>query len=122
LCFATTKGRPQTDTNVRKRVLAKAVELADERLAAEEKAPLPERLTPHSLRRTYASVLFALGRTAPEVMEQLGHADPKLTLRIYARAMRRATDESERLELLAFGRRLQHPKDHPLTIRGKQGP
>jgi len=101
LVFATSGGTPQTATNVRRRVLAKAVEKADARLAKEEATPLPERLTPHSLRRTFASLLFALGRTAPEVMDQLGHTDPKLTLRIYARAMRRDAGESERLRSLA---------------------
>jgi integrase len=101
LVFATIGGTPQPATNVRRRVLGKAVEKADARLAAEGATPLPERLTPHSLRRTYASLLFALGRTAPEVMEQLGHADPKLTLRVYARAMRRDKGESERLRALA---------------------
>ena len=101
LVFPTTEGCRQTATNVRKRVLGKAVEKADERLDEAGKAPLPERLTPHSLRRTYASLLFALGRTAPEVMDQLGHSDPKLTLRIYARAMRREEGESARLRVLA---------------------
>jgi len=101
LVFATSGGGPQTATNVRRRVLAKAVEKADERLAEAESTPLPERLTPHSLRRTFASLLFALGRTAPEVMDQLGHTDPKLTLRIYARAMRRDAGDSERLRALA---------------------
>ena len=101
LVFATSGGGPQTATNVRRRVLAKAVEKADERLAEAESTPLPERLTPHSLRRTFASLLFALGRTAPEVMDQFGHTDPKLTLRIYARAMRRDAGDSERLRALA---------------------
>jgi len=101
LVFPTTAGGPQAATNFRRRVLAKAVEKANERLAEAEKSPLPERLTPHSLRRTYASLLFALGRTAPEVMEQLGHADPKLSLRIYARAMRREEGDNGRLGALA---------------------
>lgn len=100
LVFATSEGTPQTATNVRRRVLAKAVEKADERLAKAEASPLPERLTPHSLRRTFASLLFALGRTAPEVMDQLGHTDPKLTLRIYARAMRRDARETRSLRAL----------------------
>jgi integrase len=49
--------------------LAKAVDQVDERLDKEEKLPLPARLTPHSLRRTFASLLFRLGHTAPEVMD-----------------------------------------------------
>jgi integrase len=46
---------------VRKRVLAPAVVLANARLAKRDAEPLPEGLTPHSLRRTCASILVALG-------------------------------------------------------------
>lgn len=116
LVFATSGGTPQTATNVRRRVLAKAVEKADERLAEAESTPLPERLTPHSLRRTFASLLFALGRTAPEVMDQLGHTDPKLTLRIYARAMRRDAGESQRLRALAGVDECDGRSDTAVTI------
>jgi hypothetical protein len=37
-------------------------------------------------------------------MEQLGHTDPKFTLRIYAHAMRFSEDERARLNALAEGR------------------
>lgn len=91
--FATTTGNAHGATNIRRRVLARAVELASERLIEEGAAPLPH-LTPHSLRRTFASVLFALGYSPPAVQEAMGHTDPKLTLRIYARAMRRTPEEA----------------------------
>ncbi|MDX6699470.1 MAG: integrase [Solirubrobacteraceae bacterium] len=99
--FATAAGGQQNPSNIRTRILAKAIERANERRAEQELTPLPDHLTPHSLRRTFASLLFALGRSAPEVMDQLGHTDPKLTLRIYARAMRRDPGENERLQALA---------------------
>jgi integrase len=105
--FGTTRGRRQGETNIRPRVLARAVAEANDALEQARRAPLPDRLTPHSLRRTYASLLFAVGRTAPEVMDQLGHTDPKLTLRIYARAMRREPGESEALRGLVDGGRLE---------------
>jgi integrase len=57
-------------------------------------------VTPHQLRHTYASVLFALGRDPRYVMEQLGHTDPKFTLRVYAHAMR--FSEEARVRLKAF--------------------
>jgi integrase len=95
--FGTTTGREQNPTNIRRRVLARAVDRANEKREAYALSPLPERLTQHSLRRTFASLLFALGRTPVEVMDQLGHTDPKLALRIYARAMRRDEGEMERL-------------------------
>jgi hypothetical protein len=37
-------------------------------------------------------------------MDQLGHTDPKFTLRVYAHAMRFAEEESERLKGLVEGR------------------
>ncbi len=43
---------------------------------------------PHSLRRTFASLLFALGESLPYVMAQMGHTTPNLTLAIYARRLR----------------------------------
>lgn len=58
---------------------------------------MPDGLTPHSLRRTFASVLLTLSEPVPYVMEQMGHTDPKVTLGIYARAMRR--DEGEQRAL-----------------------
>jgi integrase len=73
--------------NFRNRVLAPAVKRADENLAKRELAPLPPKLTPHSLRRTFASLLYALGETPPVVMQEMGHTDPALALRIYARAI-----------------------------------
>ena len=99
--FGTSTGGCQNPSNVRTRTLARSIEKANARLEADELAPLPERITPHSLRRTFASLLFALGRSAPDVMEQLGHTDPKLTLRVYARAMRRDRDDAAALRSLA---------------------
>lgn len=46
---------------------------------------------------------FALGRTAPEVMAQLGHTDARLTLRVYARSMSRDKGERGRLQDLVDG-------------------
>jgi integrase len=104
LVFGTTTGGRQSETNVRRRILAPAVETASARLAKLDVEPLPERLTPHSLRRTFASILAALGEPMPSVIRQLGHTDPSLTLRIYAHDMARGEDERERLRALVEGR------------------
>lgn len=101
LVFGTATGHRQGATNVRRRVLAKAVEQANGRLAEDSSEPLPEGLTPHSLRRTFASLLFAIGETPPYVMAQMGHTTPNLTLSIYARQMNRRDGEHERLIALA---------------------
>jgi integrase len=84
LVFGTTTGRPHAAGNVRRRVLDKAVEKADEKLAKNGHG-LPAGLTPHSLRRTFARILFALGESPPYVAAQMGHTTPNLTLSIYAR-------------------------------------
>jgi integrase-like protein len=60
-------------------------------------------VTPHKLRHTYASVLIALGRDPRYVMEQLGHTDPKFTLRVYAHAMRFSEEDRARLTTFAEG-------------------
>jgi len=106
LVFGTSRGRRQNPTNVRQRVLHRAIERANATLDRDDAGALPPSLTLHSMRRTYASLLFALGRTAPEVMEQIGHADPRVTLRIYARAMRRDATEQARLRALVQGQSL----------------
>ena len=103
LVFATSRGKPFGASNLRRRVLAPAIELADERLAQAGQPPLPARLTPHSLRRTFASVLYALGSTPPVVMAEMGHTDPKLALAIYAQAMGRDEPQLQELRALVQG-------------------
>lgn len=66
-------------------------------------APLPEGLTCHKLRHTFASILVALGEDPRYVMGQLGHADPTFTLRLYTHAMRRDDGERTRLRALVEG-------------------
>jgi integrase len=103
LVFGTATGAKQGATNIRKRIMAPAVEKANERLAKDELDPLPAGLTPHSLRRSFASVLCAIGEPPQNVMAQLGHSTPAVTLRFYAREMSRRDGERERLRALVQG-------------------
>ena len=89
-----------------KGVLAGAVKDANTRLEALHLPPLPESLTPHSLRRTFCSLLYAIGEAPPVVMAEMGHTDPALALRIYAQVMRRSEDETTRLRTLVEGGQL----------------
>jgi integrase len=119
LVFGTAMGRRQGATNMRRRVLTKAVELANAKLAENDTEPLPEGLTPHSLRRTFASLLFAIGEAPPYVMAQMGHTTPNLTLAIYARQMDRRDGEPERLLALVDGLRIRPSlRSPPLRPRG----
>lgn len=95
--FPTRTGSEHGASNIRRRVLAPAIERANERLAQAEEVPLREHLTPHKLRHTYASLLVALGVDPGSVMDQLGHSDPTFTLRVYRHGMRR--DETSKAAL-----------------------
>ena len=46
-------------------------------------------MTPHTLRRTYISLMLEAGASVPYVMGQVGHAHPDTTLRIYAKVLNR---------------------------------
>ena len=52
------------------------VERANDKRAAEGRMLLPASVTPHALRRTFASLCFFVRRDLRWVMGQLGHDDP----------------------------------------------
>ena len=56
---------------------------------------LPATVTPHTLRRTFASLCFFAGRDLRWVMGQLGHDDPRMTLAVYAQCMKRSRIDEE---------------------------
>lgn len=103
LVFGSSNGKPQSPSNIRRRLLAVAVKAANVKLAKAKAEPIPVKLTPHSLRRTFASLLFALGEAPPYVMAQMGHTTAELTLSVYARQMARRDGEPERLKALVEG-------------------
>jgi integrase len=84
-------------------MLADAIAAANATLDGKGLPHLPEPLTPHPLRRTFTSILLALGQDVPYVMEQAGHADPNVTLGICARVMRRSPEDKARLKALVEG-------------------
>jgi hypothetical protein len=71
--------------------------------AADGRMLLPTRVTPHTLRRTFASLCFFAGRDLRWVMGQVGHDDPRMTLGVYAQCMKRSQiDETLVWELMRF--------------------
>jgi integrase len=95
--FATSTGERDNPSNVRNRFLAGAVEQAN--VALEEAgAEVIAHVTPHALRRTFASLLLAAGADVPYVMAQLGHTDPKMTLGVYAKVIASKTDHGAALD------------------------
>jgi integrase len=86
--FATDSGRPRDKDSVRERVLVPVVNRLNEIRGERGIAPLP-KITPHALRRTYMSLMLEAGGPLPYVMDQVGHADLKTTLEIYAHVEKR---------------------------------
>jgi integrase len=103
LLFTTRAGTARNRHNIARRVIAPVVTRADELLVQRGQHPMPHGVTPHKLRHTFTSILFALGRDAPYVMHQLGHTDPAFTLRVYAHVMRFSPQERDRLRALVDG-------------------
>ena len=97
--FATKTGKRDGESNVRRRFLAPAVERANEALEADG-GEVIGRLTPHSLRRTCASLLLAAGADVPYVMAQLGHSDPKMTLGVSVKVIATNADYGAELDRL----------------------
>ncbi len=100
--FATAKGGPSNPSNIRNRLLAPAEQAASAALVKRGGLPLPH-VTPHSCRRTFASVLYAIGETPPTVMAEMGHTSPQMALSAYAQAMNRDEQESAKLKALVEG-------------------
>jgi integrase len=75
--------KPRERNTVRTRILYRAIEGANKQLTAEDRPPLPEGVTFHSLRRTYAALRAELGEHPAITAAQMGHRDPRMTLRVY---------------------------------------
>jgi integrase len=101
--FAIGRGGRMSDDNFRSRVLRAIVKRANENLERADLPPLPDKLTPHSLRRTFCSLLYALGEDPGTVMDEMGHTDPALALRVYRQSMRRGEDEKAQMRALVEG-------------------
>jgi integrase len=86
--FPNRNGQRQSVGNVERR-LKTAIRRANLRLVELGIRPIDEAVTPHSLRRLYASLRFALGDDPVYVAAQLGHTEPGFSMKVYASAVRR---------------------------------
>jgi integrase len=95
--FPTRNGTRQHPDNIRSRLIASVRERANELLAQREQ-PLIGHLTPHTLRRTFASILAEVGVPPRRAMYLLGHRDPTLTMRVYQQVLDMGGGAVETLE------------------------
>jgi len=83
--------------------------------ARESGADLPERVTPHALRHTYASLMIGAGVNAKAVQVLLGHANIRETFDTYGHLYPEAYDTTRAALTAAFGQRddLAHLRARP---------
>jgi hypothetical protein len=67
------------------RLIVKAVEAANAKLAESGIEPI-ERLSPHGLRQSYASLRSACGYSLASTTKQIGHTDVRFTQNVYTHA------------------------------------
>ena len=124
--FSTSTGGRQNPSNVRNRLLAGTVERTNA-ARAEDAMTLPN-VTPHSLRRTFASLALAAGRDPRWVMAQIGHTDARFTLSVYGQIMQRQREDRALIwELMRFadepeqapGSRSIDPRNDPMGRIGE---
>ncbi|HET7047483.1 MAG TPA: tyrosine-type recombinase/integrase [Solirubrobacteraceae bacterium] len=100
--FGTASGRRRDPDRFRDRILARAVTRANANRAENGLAPLPP-ITPHSMRRSWATFCAMIGRDPKWVAAQIGHVNPKFTFSVYQQvATRRYIDEQAVWALLRF--------------------
>jgi integrase len=84
--FPTRNGTGQRPDNIRSRILPPIHTRANELLAGEGRLPIAH-MTPHTLRRTFASILAAANVPPRRAMYLLGHTDAKFTLSVYRQGL-----------------------------------
>jgi integrase len=100
--FGTSTGNRRDPDRFRDRILARAVERASTNLTDAGLPPLPE-ITPHSLRRTWATFAATIGRDPKWIAAQIGHVSPAFTFSVYQQvATRRYVDEQAVWTLMRF--------------------
>jgi integrase len=100
--FATRNGTARNRSNITRQILAKAIERANKK-RAEKKLASIQGVTNHSLRRTFASLLYEAGASPAYVMAQMGHTSSALALEVYTKVMERKRDTGERMDALIRG-------------------
>lgn len=67
----------------------------------------------NAARHTWATLALQAGKSVRWVVDQLGHADPALTLRVYAHALREEEVDLSFAEFDGSGRLYASPSDEP---------
>ncbi|HEV3321458.1 MAG TPA: site-specific integrase [Solirubrobacteraceae bacterium] len=112
--FGTRSGGPRDPNRFRDRLLARAVERANEKRRAKGLPELP-KITPHSLRRTWAMLAAQAGRDPHWISDQIGHTSAAFTLQIYQQTRNRRLSDRERQVIWELMRFADESAECPLT-------
>jgi integrase len=115
--FGTKTGRRRDPDRFRDRVLERSVARANKNRANQGLPPLPEKITPHSLRRTWAMLAAQVGRDPHWISDQIGHVSASFTLEIYQQTRHRRVTDKERQAIWELMRFADEPEDCPLVGR-----
>jgi integrase len=116
--FGTANGRRRDPNRFRDRVLARSARFANERRAEQGLAPLP-KITPHSLRRTWAMLAAQVGRDPHWISDQIGHTSAAFTLQVYQQTRHRRVTDKERQAIWELMRFADEPERCPLVHRAE---
>jgi integrase len=114
----TSTGRRSYPSNLRRDVLKPAIVKANEILVPIGIAPIGP-ITFHSLRRTYASLRCACGDDVRYTADQIGHEDPRFTLRVYTQATKRR-DRLAKPQREAFDRAIEWARIGSIVVDGPE--
>jgi len=95
--FPTRNARPNTPNNVLHTVLQPVQARANELLEADGAPPIAH-LTPHTLRRTFASILGVCRVDTRRAVALMGHTDARMTLGVYAQLLKLGPGDVDALE------------------------
>ena len=106
--FATRNGTARQRSNLSRQILRPAIVAANEARVKAGLAPIKSDVTNHSLRRTFASLLYEAGASPAYVMSQMGHESSALALEVYAKVMERKRDVGARMDEASSGPLIGH--------------
>jgi integrase len=97
--WPTATGARRNRASVRGRLLEPVLNQARTgRNRSELSGPLPDRVTPHTFRRSAATYWYWVGRGERDTMHEIGHRSSRLTLEVYAQARPRDPRQQKLLE------------------------
>jgi integrase len=121
--FGTKTGRRRDPNRFRTGMLNRSTQHANETRAAQGLASLP-KITPHSLRRTWAMLAAQAGRDPHWISDQIGHTSAAFTLQVYQQTRHRRLTDKERQAIWELMRFADEPSECPFTrqiTRGTDG-